>query len=87
MINNYVFIDKLGEGTFGKVMLAAKMDYEENPDTDNLILADKKRFAVKILKKSYLKKKRQFYKDSEGKMKYKDAYDKVKTEIAIMKRL
>jgi [calcium/calmodulin-dependent protein kinase] kinase len=53
MINEYCFVKKLGEGSYGKVKLAKKKDTEE-------------KFAIKILKKSMLKKKREFIRDAEG---------------------
>ena len=53
MINEYSFEKKLGEGSYGKVKLAKKKDTNE-------------KFAIKILKKSLLKKKREFIRDAEG---------------------
>lgn len=53
MINEYSFEKKLGEGSYGKVKLAKKKDTNE-------------KFAIKILKKSLLKKKREFIKVAEG---------------------
>ena len=53
MINEYCFVKKLGEGSYGKVKLAKKKDTED-------------KFAIKILKKSVLKRKREFIKDAEG---------------------
>ncbi|KAL4468337.1 hypothetical protein ABPG72_010738 [Tetrahymena utriculariae] len=76
MINNYVFLDTLGRGSFGKVKLAVSRG--DNKQT---------KFAIKIFKKSFLKRKREYYRDSGGAMKYKDALDNVKKEIAIMKKL
>ncbi|KAL4427503.1 hypothetical protein ABPG74_015206 [Tetrahymena malaccensis] len=76
MINNYVFLDTLGRGSFGKVKLAVNRG-----DTKQT------KFAIKIFKKSFLKRKREYYRDSGGAMKYKDALDNVKKEIAIMKKL
>ena len=53
MINEYCFVKKLGEGSYGKVKLAKKKDTED-------------KYAIKILKKSVLKRKREFIKDAEG---------------------
>lgn len=53
MINEYCFEKKLGEGAYGKVKLAKKKDTED-------------KFAIKILKKSLLKRKREFIKDGDG---------------------
>lgn len=55
MLNNYIFIKSLGSGAFAKVKLAIKrVDDSE------------KKYAIKVFKKSMLKKKREFYKDSNG---------------------
>lgn len=54
MVNEYSFEKKLGEGAFGKVKLAKKKDSDE-------------KFAIKILKKSLLKRKREFIKEGDGK--------------------
>ena len=43
MINNYIFTETLGRGSFGKVKLAEK-------EVGGVI----KKFAIKIMKKSYL---------------------------------
>lgn len=53
MINEYCFEKKLGEGAYGKVKLAKKKDTNE-------------KYAIKILKKSLLKRKREFIKDGDG---------------------
>ena len=55
MINNYVLISNLGQGAFGKVTLAIKKTDEKE-----------EKFAIKILKKSFLKRKREYYRDSAG---------------------
>ena len=44
---------KLGEGAFSKVKLAIKHDTSE-------------KFAIKILKKSFLKKKKEYIRDEKG---------------------
>lgn len=53
-INQYTLLDKLGQGSFGKVKLAIKNDTKE-------------KFAVKIFRKSLLKKKRCWIKTEAGK--------------------
>jgi len=57
MINNYVFMETLGKGSYGKVKLALHSSEDKN-----------KKYAVKILKKSFLKRKREYYRDSGGGM-------------------
>ena len=54
MINDYILLDFLGQGAFGKVKLAAKKNNNE------------KKYAMKIFKKSSLKRKREFYIDDAG---------------------
>lgn len=54
MLNDYVFDDFLGQGAFGKVKLAHKKGHPEQ------------RYAIKILKKSKLKRQREFVKDQNG---------------------
>jgi hypothetical protein len=49
-------VGSLGEGAFGKVKKVIK----KINDTQE------KEFAIKILKKSVLKRKKEFYKDEEG---------------------
>ena len=51
MLNEYIFLDFLGQGQFGKVKLAQK---------------DGKKYAIKIFKKSKLKRKKEFSKDKDG---------------------
>lgn len=73
MINDYIIVDHLGQGGFGTVKLAIK---NEN------------KYALKIFKKSHLKRKREYIKDKEtGKTKVKDALEDVRREIAIMKKI
>ncbi|CAD8162670.1 unnamed protein product [Paramecium octaurelia] len=75
MLNDYVFDEFLGQGAFGKVKLAHK---KGDPT---------QKFAIKILKKSKLKRQREFVKDANGNLVVKDALQDVKKEIAIMKKL
>lgn len=74
MINNYIFISTLGKGAFGKVKLAEK-------EINGKVM----KFAIKIIKKSFLLKQRTFQKGSDGKMIVKTALEDVQREIAIMK--
>jgi len=73
-VNQYTLVKKLGEGTYGKVKLALKGEKEE-------------KFAVKVIKKKALKKKREVVRDENGKIKYKDAFENVIREVNIMKKL
>jgi [calcium/calmodulin-dependent protein kinase] kinase len=73
-INQYTITGKLGEGSFGKVKLAIKDGTDE-------------KFAVKSFRKSALKRKREAYRDADGKMKYKNALEDVMREIALMKKV
>ncbi|CAD8092971.1 unnamed protein product [Paramecium sonneborni] len=75
MLNDYVFDEFLGQGAFGKVKLAHKKGQPNQ------------RFAIKILKKSKLKRQREFVKDSNGNLVVKDALQDVRKEIAIMKKI
>ncbi|CAK83622.1 unnamed protein product (macronuclear) [Paramecium tetraurelia] len=75
MLNDYVFDEFLGQGAFGKVKLAHK---QGDPS---------KRYAIKILKKSKLKRQREFVKDANGNLVVKDALQDVRKEIAIMKKI
>ncbi len=52
-INEYSFEKKIGEGGFGKVKLAIKKNSGE-------------KFAIKIFRKSLLKRQRQFFKIGDG---------------------
>ncbi len=74
MINDYAIVKLIGEGAFGKVKLA----YDQN--TEEL-------FAIKMFRKSLLKKKREYFKKEGGGMGFKNALQDVKREIAIMKKL
>lgn len=51
MINNYILLDTIGEGSFAKVKLAEK---------------DDKLYAIKIMKKSFLTSQKLYYMDSGG---------------------
>jgi serine/threonine protein kinase len=66
VINGYEIIDEIGQGSFSKVKLAVR-------------LSDEKTVAIKVMKKSLLRKTRQ-----GGEL---TAWEQVQTEIAIMKKL
>lgn len=72
-LNQYTFIKKLGEGTYGKVKLAVNNENQK--------------FAIKIIRKDVLKRRREMIRDEKGRVKYKDAFENVLREIAIMKKL
>jgi len=48
---------------------------------------EEQKFAVKIIKKKALKKRREVIRDEFGKIKYKDAFENVQREVEIMKKL
>lgn len=74
MVNQYTFVKKLGEGTYGKVKLVLHGEKED-------------KCAVKVIKKDMLKRRREMIRDEKGRIKYKDALENVMREIAIMKKL
>ena len=53
MINEYTFIKLLGEGAYGKVKLAIQME-------------SLKKYAVKVIKKDLLKRRREMIRDERG---------------------
>ncbi|TYZ58305.1 hypothetical protein PybrP1_009338, partial [[Pythium] brassicae (nom. inval.)] len=71
-VNDYTVLAMLGEGSFSKVYHCQNSRGDE--------------YALKILKKSFLKRKRE-YKKVAGKMVFCNALDKVQREVAIMKKL
>jgi len=73
VVNDYRLGSVLGEGAYGEV--------REGFDTAK----NNEKVAVKVLSRSFLKKKREFTK-VEGKHKWKTALDDVMKEIAIMKK-
>lgn len=56
-MNQYAFMKKLGEGTFAKVKLAVKGERDE-------------KYAIKIISKYALKKKRELVRDKNGSNKH-----------------
>ena len=75
-MNEYKLIKNLGSGAFGKVKLGVKkiLDIEEF-------------YAVKIFKKSILKRRREIVRDENGKASFHDGIQGVFKEIAVMKKL
>lgn len=59
MLNDYVFDEFLGQGAFGKVKLASKRQHGGD-----------QKVAIKILKKSKLKRQREHIKDANGSKPY-----------------
>ncbi|KAM3140918.1 hypothetical protein pb186bvf_006929 [Paramecium bursaria] len=75
-INDYIMDEFLGQGAFGKVKLAYKKSGGQEI-----------KYAMKILRKSKLKRQREYIKNAKGEMQVKDALQDVRREIAIMKKL
>lgn len=59
MVNHYIVLETIGEGSYGKVKLASR----------RLVGIDQK-YALKIFSKSVLKKKIDFYHDKEGRNRF-----------------
>lgn len=74
MINDYILLDYIGRGSFGKVILVQHKTTE-------------KFYAIKVFRKSLLRKKKDYFKKEGGGMGFKNALDDVIREIAIMKKL
>jgi [calcium/calmodulin-dependent protein kinase] kinase len=73
VINGYTIIDKLGKGAMGTVKLA--------------MTEDESCYAVKIFRKSTLKRKKEYIKKEGGGMQMKNQLMDVEREIEIMKKL
>ena len=71
-INQYSLLRKIGEGSVGKVKLCA---------------CGPRYYAVKVINKELLRKKREIHRNSEGKIVVKNALDDIAHEVAIMKKL
>lgn len=71
-VGEYTILERLGEGSFGKVHLCMRSD---------------QRFAVKIYKKSFLRRKKQYGTSVDGRMTCRTALQSLSKEIAIMKSL
>lgn len=71
-VGEYTILERLGEGSFGKVHLCVREGH---------------RFAVKIYKKSFLRRKKQYSTSEDGRMSCRTALQSLSKEIAIMKSL
>lgn len=72
IINGYTLVNKLGQGSFGKVKVCTREGLQ---------------FAVKIFNKAILRRRREFMKNEKGGMKFHTALDDVMKEVEIMRRL
>lgn len=72
MVNQYTILRKIGEGSYGKVKLCTHGGHY---------------FAVKVINKALLRKKREIHRNNEGKVIIRNALDDIVHEIAIMKKL
>lgn len=71
-VNQYSILKKIGEGSYGKVKLCTcKSRY----------------YAVKVINKSLLRKRREIHKNPNGQVIVKSALDDIAHEVAIMKKL
>lgn len=75
VVNQYVLHEELGRGAYGIVL---RCEYLNDPA---------QKFAVKVVSRSVLKRKREFVKGGVGKPKVTNAFDDVVREIAVMKKL
>ncbi|OMJ92467.1 hypothetical protein SteCoe_4809 [Stentor coeruleus] len=71
-LNNYEFIKKLGQGTFGKVKLFHKSHQN---------------FAIKCYNRGFLRRKKLYYRLSGGSLSQNTALDAVYREMNLMKKL
>lgn len=96
-VNDYAVLGVLGEGAFSKVYHCTDGRGEAYVRSSEpcwvsltrvrwLLIVHHVLQALKVLKKSFLKRKRE-YKKVEGKMVFCNALEKVQREVAIMKKL
>lgn len=71
IVNGYTIVNKLGQGSFGKVKVCTR---------------EGQQFAVKIFNKAILRRRREFMKNEKGGMKFHTALDDVMKEVEIMRR-
>lgn len=71
IVNGYTLVNKLGQGSFGKVKVCTR---------------EGQQFAVKIFNKAILRRRREFMKNDRGGMKFHTALDDVMKEVEIMRR-
>lgn len=76
MLNHYLILETIGEGSYAKVKLASRR-----------LIGIEQKYALKIFSKGVLKKKIDFIHDKNGSIRLKNAFEDVKTEIAIMKKV
>lgn len=76
MLNNYIILKDIGKGSLGRVKLAIRRNNSKV-----------KKYAIKILKKKFLMRKREVERNQDGKLVYKTSLEQVKGEIEIMKSL
>ena len=75
-VNQYEFVKEIGKGSFGKVKLAVRR-----------ILDKEDYFAIKVFKKRVLRRKKEVYRDENGKVCFRNGLEDVLREIAVMKKL
>ena len=56
MLNQFIVLENIGEGSYGKVKLAKKQNS----------LGEEKKYALKIIKQSLLQHNKEFTKDKDG---------------------
>jgi len=71
-VNQYTILRKIGEGSYGKVKLCS---------------FNNRFYAVKVINKANLRKRREIHRNPEGKIIVKNALEDISQEIAIMKKL
>lgn len=71
-VNQYSILKKIGEGSYGKVKLCRSGD---------------KLFAMKVINKELLRKRREIHRTPEGQRIVKNALEDIAQEVAIMKKL
>lgn len=76
-MNEYVLLETLGSGSFGRVRLAERQEGER----------PFKSYAIKMMSKLRLIKQRDFVHTGEGGMKAVTALDKVRAEVDVLRRL
>ena len=71
-VNQYTLLRKIGEGSYGKVKLCSY---------------NGRFYAVKVINKANLRKRREIHRNAEGKIIVKNALEDIAHEVAIMKKL
>ena len=70
-VNQYIFVKKIGQGAFGKVKLAYLKDDPSQKFVSHLTIHLTLSKAVKIFRKSHLRKKKEYFRKKEGGMGFK----------------